>query len=82
MNSILDDVFKAVSATLVAIAHPDPLTVINAIKEDFNAGDDIFETIRKNVSEDDHVQNLLDAKQAQDLIDSVDDSTAVDDNNK
>ncbi len=82
MNSMLDDVFKAVSATLVAIAHPDPISVINAIREDFSVGDDIFETIRKNVNQDDHVQGLLDAKQAQDLIDVIDNSPAVDNNNE
>lgn len=71
MNETLDHIFKAVSATLIAVAHPDPISVINAIKADYEVGDDIFKVIEDNVKSDDHIQSLMTAKQAQDMIDDV-----------
>lgn len=80
MNKVLEHVLKGVSATLMAIAHPDPVSVINAIKADYELGDDIYEVIKNNLSEDDHIQNLLTANDAQKMIDNVNNDSAVDNN--
>lgn len=80
MNEVLEHVLKGVSATLMAIAHPDPVSVINAIKADYELGDDIYEVIKDNVSEDEHIKNLLTANDAQKMIDDVNNDSVVDNN--
>lgn len=77
MNEMLDHVLKGVSQTLLAIAHPDPITVVNAIRADYEIGDDLYKVIDEHLVKDEHIQNLMTAKDAQDMINQVNNTEAV-----